>query len=175
MALSCAVMGALCNILINKCEKIRSTVLVFYGGVCGIFVALIGWLMDPNSNMILTNFEALKAFDWVLLISISLIGICAIFTMTAALKMVSPTSVSVLKALEIIFAFLFQIIVMHQIPNAVCLIGAALVTGSILGISFAEGRVSQTSQEHTRLSARRGSMSGIAQIGPTYLLVRPDS
>ena len=58
--------------------------------------------------------------------------------MTAALKMISPTTVAVLRALEIIFAFVFQIIVMHQFPNITCIIGAILVTTSMCGISFEE-------------------------------------
>ena len=130
--------GALCNILINKCHRIRSTVLVFFAGLGGIIISILAWMLDRNSSTVLTSMEHLEAFGWAILSMISLIGILAIFAMTAALKMVSPTSVSVLRALEIILAFLFQIIVMHQIPNGLCIAGAAIVTLCILGISLEE-------------------------------------
>ena len=177
MALSCAIMGALCNIFITKCEKIRSTVLVFYGGAFGIIVALLGWIIDPESSKILTKFEALGTSDWLLLCMISMIGIVAILAMTAALKMISPTSVSVLKALEIIFAFLFQIIVMHQWPNVLCIVGATLVSGSIIGISIEE-RYSNNQQEMQNLfnsarhENRRNSPPRLVQIGHTCVLMR---
>ena len=175
MGIGCAVMGAFCNILINKCSKVRSTVLVFYGGAAGIIVALLGWLIDPESNKILTNFEDLRATDWILLCVISLVGISAIFTMTAALKMVSPTSVSVLKALEIIFAFLFQIIVMRDIPNGLCLFGAALVTASILGISVEERYSNRRIDQGNFSSSRRESLQSlprVLQVGPTFVIMR---
>ena len=69
------------------------------------------------------------------------------------------TSVSVLRALEIILAFLFQIIVMHQIPNLICMIGSALVTMCILGIALQE-------RENTGESFPR-----VMQIGRTFVRV----
>ena len=112
--------------------------LVFFAGLGGIAISIMAWMLDYHSEKILATMEHLEVFDWAILSMISLIGILAIFAMTAALKMVSPTSVSVLRALEIILAFLFQIIVMHQIPNGLCIAGAAIVTLCILGISLEE-------------------------------------
>ena len=66
--------------------------LVFYVGSSGVILAMFGWLVDPKPNNILTNFENLKTFDWGMLCITSMTGIMAIFTMTAALKMVTPTS-----------------------------------------------------------------------------------
>ena len=81
----------------------------------------------------------MKISDWALLGMISIIGILAIFAMTATLKMIAPTTVAVLRALEIILAFVFQIIVMHQFPNVTCIFGAILVIMSMCGISLEEG------------------------------------
>ena len=74
MAIACSIMGALCNILIKKCEKIRSTVIVFYSGVCGIVVALVFWVITSESKKILNSFEEMKCIEWALLGMISLIG-----------------------------------------------------------------------------------------------------
>ena len=139
MAIACSIMGALSNIMIKKCEKIRSTVLVFYSGACGIIVALISWIISSESKKMLLDFEDMKISDWALLGMISVIGILAIFAMTATLKMISPTTVAVLRALEIILAFVFQIIVMHQFPNVTCVFGAIIVSISMCGISLEEG------------------------------------
>ena len=56
----------------------------------------------------------------------------------SGLQIVSPTSVSVLRAMEIILAYLCQILVMGQYPNAICIGGAFLVMGSVLGIAIDE-------------------------------------
>ena len=56
----------------------------------------------------------------------------------SGLQIVSPTSVSVLRAMEIILAYLCQILVMGQYPNAICIGGAVLVMGSVLGIAIDE-------------------------------------
>ena len=74
MAIACSIMGALCNILIRKCEKIRSTVIVFYSGVCGIVVALVFWMITSESKKILISFEEMKFHEWALLGMISFIG-----------------------------------------------------------------------------------------------------
>lgn len=80
----------------------------------------------------------MSAADWIVLTAIAVIGITAYFTMTVSLRLISPTSVSVLRALEILLAYLCQIVVMGQIPNATCLGGAILVMVSVIGIAVEE-------------------------------------
>ena len=86
LAVGCAICGSLCNILIKKSAGIRSSSLVFFAGMFGIGVSGIGCVFDSDGNRILTDFEAMRLVDWLLLIGISLVGISAYFTMTAALQ-----------------------------------------------------------------------------------------
>ena len=138
LALACAVCGSLCNILINKSEGIRSSSLVFFAGFFGILVSLVSCLFDEDASRIFLSFETIRGLDWTLLVGISCVGISAYFTMTAALQIVSPTSVSVLRALEIILAYICQILILGQYPNATCIGGAVLVIASVLGIAVDE-------------------------------------
>ena len=138
LALGCAVCGSLCNILIKKSVGIRSSSLVFFAGIFGIGISIIGFFFDEDGNRIISNFESMAPVDWTLLVGISLVGISAYFSMTAALQIVSPTSVSVLRALEIIVAYICQILVMGQYPNSTCIGGAALVMASVIGIAIDE-------------------------------------
>ena len=103
----------------------------------------------------------------------SIIGVIAIFMMTAALKMISPTTVAVLRALEIIFAFAFQIIVMRQFPNITCIIGAILVTSSMCGISFEERITKRNTMELPNQSnSREYHLPRIVHIGPNFRTLR---
>ena len=115
-----------------------SSSLVFFAGVFGIVVSIVGCLFDQNGNRIVLSFEEMSATDWIVLTAIAVVGITAYFTMTVSLKLISPTSVSVLRALEILLAYLCQIVVMGQIPNATCLGGAILVMVSVIGIAIEE-------------------------------------
>ena len=79
--------------------------------------------------------------------------------MTVSLKMVSPTSVSVLRALEIILAYICQVLVMNQIPNALCILGSTLVVFCVIGIAIDE-KLSSSNEQNAHRSL---------QIGRTYI------
>ena len=138
MALSCAICGALCNILINKCEGISSTALVFYTGVAGILISVVGCSTDNDEDHLVERMSALTPASWSVLVLISFLGVLAYLCMTQALKTVSPTSVSVMRGLEIILAYVVQVVVMGQVPNLMGIFGALIVMGSVMGIAVEE-------------------------------------
>ena len=84
--------------------------------------------------------------------------------MTVSLKMVSPTSVSVLRALEIILAYIFQVIFMHEIPNALCITGSLLVIACVAGIAMEE-KTRRSSSEFQENNSTRS-----LQIGRTFIV-----
>ena len=57
------------------------------------------------------------------------------FCMTKSLQMIDPTVVAFIRSLEIVFAYIFQITIMSQIPTVLALVGAGLGFISILAIS----------------------------------------
>ena len=86
--------------------------------------------------------------------------------MTVSLKMVSPTSGSVLRALEIILAYIFQVIFMQEIPNTLCIIGSLLVIACVTGIAMEEKtRRSSSSSEFQENNSTRS-----LQIGRTFIV-----
>ena len=166
LALSCAIFGSMCNILINKCEHAKSTVLVFYSGISGVIVSVIGLLISTDALGFFNHLASLSVTDWLTLSMISLVGILAYFAMTVALRMVSPTSVSVLRALEIILAYLCQIIVMQQMPNKLCILGSTLVMMCVVGIAIAERSTSASNNNNNNGFWRPRSL----QIGRTFIV-----
>ena len=137
MAICCAVCGALCNVSINKCPNVHSVALVFLSGVAGAVISIIGCLLDTESQVIF-NMEALSLKTWSILVLISVIGVLAYFSMTESLKYITPTSLSVLRALEIVFAYACQIILLGQMPDWMSILGASLVMLSVIGIAMIE-------------------------------------
>jgi hypothetical protein len=72
--------------LIKKSTGVRSSTLVFFAGMFGIAVSILGCLFDHDGNRIVSDLEALAPADWSLLVGVSMVGISAYFTMTAALQ-----------------------------------------------------------------------------------------
>ena len=51
-------------------------------------------------------------------------------------KLIDPTVVSFIRSLEIIFAYIIQVVIMHQIPDYLAGIGAILVLISVGSIAL---------------------------------------
>jgi drug/metabolite transporter (DMT)-like permease len=137
LAVGTALCGAICNIAITKCVHVHSTMLVFLTGLAGIGIAIVG-CATQNEESIINKLESLTLSNWAILVMISLIGILAYFTLTESLRFVTPTTVSVLRALEIVLAYGCQVVFMGQIPNLTCILGATLVMISVIGIAIQE-------------------------------------
>ena len=88
--------------------------------------------------------------------------------MTVSLKMVSPTSVSVLRALEIILAYIFQVIFMQEIPNFLCIIGSLLVIACVTGIAMEEKSRRSSSSSSSEFQENNSTRS--LQIGRTFIV-----
>lgn len=98
------------NVSIAKCERVSSKVMVFYSGLGGVFIALICILFDQESKV---NFNTLlrEETSWPLLLLLGLMGILGYFSLTRSLRLIPPTTVAVLRAMEIILAYIVQVIV----------------------------------------------------------------
>ena len=76
-----------------------------------------------------------QSWGWMVLVgSLSVIGFWA---QTAALQWIDASILSSLKSLEILFAYLVQIIFMHHPANPLALLGSSLVMLGVLGIRLA--------------------------------------
>ena len=109
LALGTALTGSMANVSIAKCERVSSKVMVFYSGLGGVFIALICILFDQESKV---NFNILlrEETSWPLLLLLGLMGILGYFSLTRSLRLIPPTTVAVLRAMEIILAYIVQVI-----------------------------------------------------------------
>ena len=151
LAVACAVCGALANIVIKKCEGVNVTSLVFFAGVAGVAISAVGIYLDDVDHLIF-NLESLTPISWGVLLMISTVGVLGYLSMTEALKTVTATSVSVLRALEIVLAYMCQILFMDEVPNLICAAGSMLVMLSVVGIAVEEKFVSNS--RPTRVSSQ---------------------
>ena len=110
LAIGCAVCGSLCNIAISRVgSDVSSTGLVFYSGLGGIVVAIVGSLADRQVDRVVGAIESFSVDSWIILVAVSAVGIVGYLFYTASLKSVTPTSVSVLRSQEIVLAYFCQV------------------------------------------------------------------
>ena len=108
LAISTAVAGSMANVAIAKCEKVSSKVMVFYNGLGGVLLALMCSYYD-SENSIVYSISSISLNSWLLLVLLGLSGIMGYFSMTRSLRLIPPTTVAVLRALEIILAYIAQV------------------------------------------------------------------
>ena len=68
----------------------------------------------------------------------ALAGMVSYLCMTKSLQMIDPTIVAFVRAMEIVFAYVAQIVIMHQLPNLLAIIGGSCVLFSLLAMVFYE-------------------------------------
>ena len=108
LAVSAAVTGAMANVVIARCEKVSSKVMVFYSGLGGVILAFICSSFDAD-NKIIFAVSTISTNQWLILVFLGLMGLVGHFAMTRSLRLIPPTTVAVLRAMEIVLAYIAQV------------------------------------------------------------------
>eukprot|EP00095_Tigriopus_kingsejongensis_P011145 maker-scaffold534_size144770-snap-gene-0.34 protein:Tk11145 transcript:maker-scaffold534_size144770-snap-gene-0.34-mRNA-1 annotation:"solute carrier family 35 member g1-like" len=137
LATGCAIVAAANNIVIAKLDGVKPLVQLLYVGIGAFFVALSCELFDENDRFFTSLITSITVKQALIYVALSLSGMFCYFSMIVALVLqVPPSTVSTLRTLQIIVAFLVQIMVSHTMPGLVDLLGATLVFLCALGITF---------------------------------------
>merc|ERR1719474_2093216 len=137
LALGTAVIGSTANVFIAKCEDVSSSVMVFYSGLGGVVVALACGFMDKD-NRIIFDIGSIPYDEWLILLMLGGSGLLGYYSMTRSLQLIPPTTVAVLRALEIILAYVAQAAVMGEIPNVLAITGSSIVMLCVIGFALEE-------------------------------------
>ena len=136
VAMSAAMLKGVLNISVNQCAKIKSSVLMWWTGLGGIFVSLIAFTFDANARMLSNRVLEVTLTEWLLYSGLAITGLIGYFCMTKSLQMIDPTCVAFVRSLEIIFGYIVQITILGQIPSVLSLSGAVLVFVSVASYSL---------------------------------------
>ena len=136
VAMSAAMLKGVLNISVNQCAKIKSSVLMWWTGLGGIFVSLTAFTFDANARMLSDRVLEVTLTEWLLYSGLAITGLIGYFCMTKSLQMIDPTCVAFVRSLEIIFGYIVQITILGQIPSVLSLSGAVLVFVSVASYSL---------------------------------------
>ena len=136
IALSSAMADGFLNVAINFCKDVNSLVLLWWAGFGGLIVSLVSSTFDDKETILNTDIVNLDLYHWLAFFGMATAGIFSYFCMTKSLQMIDPTIVAFVRALEIVFAYVAQIAIMHQLPNLLAVIGGSCVLISVLAMAI---------------------------------------
>jgi len=134
-AIGAAVTGSTSNILVSKCEDISSLSMVTYSGFGGVVLSIVYGMFVDHEAKILFSFTSIEAHEWLMLLLLGGMGLVGYFCLTRSLQLIPPTTVAVLRALEIVLAYGVQAAVLDEAPDPVAMAGSAFVIISVLAFA----------------------------------------
>jgi len=118
-------------IITRQAKHVHYSVLVFWFGVGGLVVSLVGMFLRDSDHMIQTwNIK-----EWMLSFMVALLGILGSIAMTKAVCWVTPSKVMVVRSFEVVAAYILQVTV-YDVPThwsdlagTMCVISAVIAMG----------------------------------------------
>merc|ERR1711970_482783 len=106
-----------------------------YSGVGGVVLSVLYGAAIDHEAKTLFSFTSIDAREWLLLLLLGAMGLVGYFCLTRFLQLVPPTTVAVLRALEIVLAYGVEAAVLNEVPDPVAMAGSAFVIISVLAFS----------------------------------------
>jgi len=118
-------------LLFRQAKHVHYSVLVFWFGVGGLVVSIIG-ITAIDTDPLFHNWD-IK--EWVLSLMVALVGILGSIVMTKAIGWVTPSKVMVVRSFEVVAAYILQITVFNvpthwlDLAGTMCVISAVIAMG----------------------------------------------
>jgi len=135
LAIGAAVTGSTSNILVSKCQDISSLAMVTYSGLGGVVLSGLYGVVVDDETKIFFSISSIDTREWLLLLLLGGMGLVGYFCLNRSLQLVPPTTVAVLRALEIVLAYGVQAAVLDEVPDPVAMAGSAFVIISVLAFA----------------------------------------
>ena len=103
-----------------------------HSGIGGLALSLSYSLIDSTDRLTPDLITSIPINDWLLLSMLGMLGLLGFGCLAKALQLVPPTTVAVLRAMELVVAFGLQAVVTSVLPDHLDMVGAGLV---ILGVT----------------------------------------
>ena len=136
MALIASLAGACHHVVVGRLFKNSTTssamLLAFHGGFGAMIVITPAAFLDENQSIFSKNILNLSGTIWMAILSVALLGLMAFVSINLSLKYISPVYVSFLGVLEIIMAYVSQVLIFNTIPNLFGIIGSIIVVATVL-------------------------------------------
>ena len=135
MALVASVAGAFHYVIVGRLFKNSTTnsamLLAFHGGFGAMLVILPAAFIDKNQSIFSKNIFNLSGTIWIALLLVAILGLIAFVSINLSLKYISPVYVSFIGVLEIVMAYVSQVLIFKTMPNLFGIMGSFIVVATV--------------------------------------------
>eukprot|EP00092_Neocalanus_flemingeri_P106810 GFUD01137062.1.p1 GENE.GFUD01137062.1~~GFUD01137062.1.p1 ORF type:complete len:229 (-),score=46.73 GFUD01137062.1:133-789(-) len=130
-ALAVPVLSSWIVIITRQAKHVHYSVLVFWFGVGGLIVSLIG-IFAIDTDPMFNNWDMR---EWILSFMVALVGILGTISMNKAVCWVTPSKAMVVRSFEVVAAYILQVTVFDvpthwtDLAGTICIIGAVIMMG----------------------------------------------
>jgi len=132
-ALACPLLGAVMDILTRQASHVHFSVFVLWFGLGGLCISTGGIAYEG-----VTPFQDWQANQWLLGIGASMVGIIGRILFTVALSYITPNQVHVVLCLEVVFAYILQVVVFADPVFWTSIAGTVTILAACLAMIFEE-------------------------------------
>merc|ERR1712079_829319 len=129
-ALAVPTLSAWIVIITRQAKHVHYSVLVFWFGVGGLVVSIIGIFASGDGPI----FHDWDIREWVLSFMVALVGILGSIVMTKAVCWVTPSKVMVVRSFEVVAAYILQVTVFDVPTHWSDLAGTMCVIAAVIGM-----------------------------------------
>ena len=135
MALVASVAGAFHYVIVGRLFKNSTTnsamLLAFHGGFGAMLVIIPAAFIDKNQSIFSKNIFNLSGTIWIALLLVAVLGLIAFVAINLSLKYISPVYVSFIGVLEIVMAYVSQVLIFKTMPNLFGIMGSFIVVATV--------------------------------------------
>ena len=135
MALIASLASAGHHVVVGRLFKNSTTnsamLLAYHGGFGAMIVITPAVFLDENQSIFSKNIINLSGTIWIAILSVVLLGLMAFVSINLSLKYISPVYVSFLGVLQIVMAYVSQVLIFHTMPNLLGLTGSFIVVATV--------------------------------------------
>ena len=118
--------------------QVPAAVHLVHSGIGGLVLSLAYSLLDSTDRLGPDLITSIPINDWLLLSMIGMLGLLGFGCLVKALQLVPPTTVAVLRAMELVVAFGLQAAVTSVLPDHLDMVGAGLVILGVMATALEE-------------------------------------
>jgi len=138
--ISCPIVGAVMDILTRQASHVHFSVFVLWFGLGGLCISTGGIAYEG-----VTPFQDWQTNQWLLGVGASMVGIIGRILFTVALSYITPNQVHVILCLEVVFAYILQVVVFDDPILWTSVAGTITILAACLAMIF-EGKVRERVQ-----------------------------
>ena len=116
-------------------NEVTTSVLMIYSAISTIFIAIIVGFVEAKRNLLLNkniHFFYMDKTELLGYFGIAIMGLIATFMVTQSCKMADPSTISFVRSLEIVFAFMAEYLFGHSSIHILSISGATLIICSVI-------------------------------------------